>query len=117
MGSQRTSNKDILDAISAQTAAIGNLVTALSGSAAPSEPDAPVTPAPVKAESGYDIPKPYMEHMDKKVAKLTATDGQARVLYLRKNQAGEHKLAYALKTRWDAGIKDNGMIGAVRVYK
>jgi hypothetical protein len=119
MGTSRTSNKDIFEAIEAQTHAISGLVAALSGQAAVTPAAQVITPAPeaqAPEVNGIDVDKKYMGHMDKKVAKLTASDGQPRVLYLRRNLHNEVKLAYALKVRWDDGIKDNGMIGAVKVY-
>lgn len=115
MGNVRTSNKDILAAIEAQTSAINGLVGALTGTQVQAQAPAVETPAATES-NGHEIPKGYMETMDKKVRKLVGDDGQSRVLYLRRNLKGEYKLAYALKSRWDEGIKDNGLIGAVKVY-
>lgn len=119
MGTQRTSNRDILTAIEAQTNAINALVGAIAGQVSTTpEPQAQVTDpnpkadAPTKAryEAGY------MAHMQAKVAELVASDGQSRVLYGRVNKAGEHKLAYALRSRFDSGLKDRGYQGVVKFY-
>ena len=123
MGTQRTSMKDVLAAIEAQSNTLATLVTVLTAQAQPQvQAPAPVVKPTVQAapkaepSSGYDVPASYMKRMDAKVSGLTALDGKARVLYLRRNLNGETKLAFALKDRWDAGIKDNGLIGAVKVY-
>ncbi len=50
------------------------------------------------------------------VQKLVKDDGQERVLYARQNQRGETKLAYCLKARYDAGLKDKGFLGVVHIY-
>lgn len=116
MGTQRTSNRDILTAIEAQTNAINALVGAIAGnvstSPAPTTDPNPKADAPTKAR--YD--RDYMAHMQSKVADLVANDGQSRVLYGRVNKAGEHKLAYALRSRFDKGLKDRGYQGVVAFY-
>ena len=123
MGTQRTSMKDVLAAIEAQSATLATLVTVLTAQAQTQVTQPVVRPTvqapvnkPAEPSSGYDIPASYMKRMDAKVSGLTALDGKARVLYLRRNLNGETKLAFALKDRWDDGIKDNGLIGAVKVY-
>jgi hypothetical protein len=120
MTATRTSNKQILEAINAQTESINALVGALTGLAQPQvQAQAPVTPTvkPTPAEdTSIDVPKGYMEHMSLKVAELTANDGQERVLYARRNGHGETKLAYCLKARWDAGLRDRGLIGAIKLF-
>lgn len=122
MGTQRTSNRDILTAIEAQTSAINALVGAIAGQVhtpvsgtidtTPVTDPNPKADAPTKAryEAGY------MAHMQAKVADLVANDGQSRVLYGRVNKAGEHKLAFALRTRFDKGLKDRGYQGVVAFY-
>ena len=118
MGNTRTSNKDILEAIEAQTAAISGLVKALTPATPVTQEPAPVTETPTTSrisEAEHQVPATYMARMDQKVSDLVAKDGQERVMYLRRNLAGEVKIAYCLKARWTS-LKDNGLIGAVKVY-
>lgn len=121
MGTQRTSMKDVKLAIEAQTDAINALVGALAGQAqAPvagtidTTPVTDPTPAPVTDAPRFEAG--YMAHMKAKVAELVKGDGQARVLYARRNLKGENKLAFCLKARW-AGLRDNGKLGAIEVYE
>jgi len=127
MGTQRTSNKDLADKLD-------TLISILTAQA-----QAPAKPVPVETESDSIVkagplpmsqerkPKPapvsvgdasvdakYMTHMENKVSKLVASDGQERVIYLRRNLHGETKIAYCLKERWN-NLRDNGLIGAVKV--
>lgn len=122
MGTQRTSMKDVKLAIEAQTDAINALVGALAGQAqAPvaagiidTTPVTDPTPAPVADTPRFEAG--YMAHMKAKVSELVKGDGQARVLYARRNLKGENKLAFCLKARW-AGLRDNGKLGAIEVYE
>ena len=117
MGTTRTSNKDILNAIEGQTAAITALAAAISGSVIPAKASVPVveTAAPAKAgTSGKpQVDEPYLNHMVAKVTEKCAEDGESRVLYARRNGHGETKLAYCLLSRW-ASLRDGGLIGAVK---
>ena len=116
MGTQRTSMKDVLEAINAQNDTLTALVSAIAGNApAQAQEPTPVTETAAPVSELPQVDSKYMAHMDAKVAKLTATDGQARVMYLRRNGHGEVKIAYCLKDRW-ANLKDNGKLGAVKVY-
>lgn len=108
MGTQRTSNKDIAEKLDTLIA----IMTAQAQAQAPA-PTVETTPTPEPSDNRVE--KRYMDHMDKKVAGLTADDGLERVLYLRRNLAGETKLAYCLRSRWDT-LKDRGLIGAVKIY-
>ena len=128
MGTQRASNKDILEAIQGLTQAI----TASMVAPAPT-PDIPVleaqpnilpmaherkAPAPVikpvqSGESSVQVPEQYLNHMGTKVQALVTGDGQDRILYTRKNLRGEVKLAYCLASKW-TGLRDKGLIGAVK---
>jgi hypothetical protein len=120
MGTQRTSNKDIADKLD-------TLISILTAQAqAPVvETEPAVTPlgrvepkqADTPAVKGHpEVPRPYWARMDSKITALTAADGQERVAYLRHNLKGETKIAYCLRARWDT-LKDNGLIGAVKIYK
>ena len=119
MGASRTSNKDILEAIEAQTAAISNLVTAISGTvAAKPAADTPVDTGAVVEEnkpSTLRVKPEYMTHMRAKAQDHANTKGETVILYGRVNLAGEHKLAYCLGTRWPS-LRDKGLIGAVAQF-
>lgn len=109
MGTQRTSNKEILEAINALTAAITAAHTA-----APAQ----VAPAPeVKAEreAAVNVPATYMTHMQDKASAWAKQKGENVVLYARRNSNDETKLAYALKSRF-LRLKDKGFIGAIAEY-
>lgn len=103
MGSQRTSNKDVLGAIEAQTASIDALINALTaGAIAPAtvtEPSAPVT-----EETTVVVDEAYLAHMTVKAAEHATNKGETVVLYARKNKQGETKLAYALQERYDTVV-------------
>lgn len=124
MGSTRTSMKDVLNAIEAQNATLTALVAALAPKAQepvqitpePVIETVPVTEPVAQAPEQPRFEQRYLNHMDSKVSKLVKADGQARVLYARRNLAGEFKLAYCLKDRW-AGLKDNGKLGAIKIYE
>lgn len=130
MGAERTSNKDLLNAITegnrSLTASIDALVATLVGQqeARIAEREAaPVTdPVAASTEVVENVPaklsvKPaYLSHMKAKAAEHASKRGEDVVLYGRVNLHGEHKLAYCLKSRW-TGLKDNGLIGAVEVFK
>lgn len=125
MGAQRTSNKDILVAIEQQTNAINALVGVLAGTQN-TPPSGEIDCTPVTDPAPKQVSEPtgrkaryeadYLSHMKTKVAELVANDGQSRVLYGRVNKAGEDKLAYALRTRFDAGLKDRGYQGVVEFF-
>jgi len=106
MGTSRTSNKDVLDAIVALTAAITSNVVAA--------PAPIVTPAEPEAET-VKVDKAYAEHMAlNKCQPFADKHGEDVVLYARHNKANETKLAYCLASKF-AGLKDRGLIGAVQV--
>lgn len=121
MGTQRTTNKDILEALEAQTAAIGALAEAISGN---------VTPQPFKAEDSQTVPtleqgaatqslnvnEQYLNRMVEKAQKHSSAKGAGVVLYARRNKSGEVKLAYALMERY-ASLRDNGLIGPIRTFE
>ena len=116
MGNARTSNKDVLDAIQSQTASIDKLVTALTGSAMA----APAVATPITEGEGeapaIEVPEGYLAKMTEKAANHATSKGCEVVLYARKNQAGETKLAYALRERFDT-LTDKGLIGPVGSFQ
>ena len=114
MGTSRTSNKDIADRLD-------TLIDLLVKQAMPVAPTIPTLAveqaeaAPSK-EGGLEVDSGYKSRMEQKATAHAVKHGTDVVLYARRNKAGEVKLAYALKERWDAGIKDGGMIGAIGVF-
>ena len=101
MGTQRASNKDILDAINALTQAITSTY---------------VKPAPVveqAPDTDVQVPESYLNLMSGKVEAACKADGLDRILYARRNLHGETKLAYCMASRW-TGLKDRGLIGAIK---
>jgi len=116
MGAQRTSMKDVLEAINSLTTAVMTLVE-----------QKPVTQAPVITEAPAQIADPlpasrpaveagYLKHMVATVTKRAKLDGEDYVLYARKNQYGETKLAYR-KASQMGSLKDRGYIGNVKLIK
>ena len=121
MTASRTSNKQILEAINEQTAAIMALASALSGGTK-AEPvaDTPVVtveePEVTRdVPSKVRVPADYMRHMRIKAQDHANAKGEDVVLYARVNLAGEQKLAYCLKSRWTS-LRDKGLIGAVAQF-
>jgi len=115
MGTQRASNKDILDAINSLTQAITSMVVAPKQV----EADVPVLTeraAPRESNGAIDIDKPYLAHMQAKVAQVAKDKGENYVLYARKNGLGETKLAYTPASKWSA-LKDRGLIGPVAMIE
>ena len=117
MGTSRTSNKDILDAILGLTAAITQSNTQAH---APVQVAAPVeTPAATQEPESTDsikLPASYREHVMAKVQSKVNSDGTDRILYARRNLQGEVKLAYCVADRWTS-LKDKGLIGAIAHVK
>ncbi len=114
MATERTSNKAILDAIQSQTASIDKLVNALTSSAMPKAVATPVGDEP--DAPSLEVAEGYLAKMTEKAANHATSKGCEVVLYARKNQRGETKLAYALRERYDT-LKDNGHIGAVGTFQ
>lgn len=117
MGTERTSNKDILEAVANQTASIDALVNVLTqnAQAQPATPVAETTQEPEDASS-VNIDKRYREHMLAKVQAKCDSDGEDRILYARRNGNGEVKLAYRLASSWST-LRDNGLLGAIEHVK
>ena len=119
--SERTSNKQILEAINGLTAAITATMVApeavptleVAPEAAPTLETAPDQQPGRPAEPKVQVDKAYLKHMVAKVEKQVCEDGQDRILYARRNGRGETKLAYALASNWTA-LKDNGLIGPIQ---
>ncbi len=113
MTATRTSNKQILDAIERLTDTIANAMVPQPQnqvSATPNEAPPMVEP---NTTSEITVDKSYLSHVEDKVATKCNDDGETRVLYARRNQRGETKLAYCLASRFPA-LKDRGMIGAIK---
>jgi hypothetical protein len=111
MGTQRASNKDILDAIQALTAAITAQVVA------PAPVTQPVAEAPAVGQFTTDTVKvdaAYKQHMMAKIQPFADKHGEDVVLYARRNNRGETKLAYAVKSKFSV-LKDRGLLGAVAI--
>jgi hypothetical protein len=107
MGTQRTSNKDVLDAIQSQTASIDALVTALTAGAlapAAASPSSTEQDAPVTEETTVEVDGAYLSHMTEKAKAHAKDKGETVVLYARRNGRGETKLAYALQERYDSVV-------------
>lgn len=116
MGASRVSQKDVLDAIENQTASIDKLVTALTaGAIAPAAPSVaqPITEGDAPA---IEVSEGYLARMTEKAANHATSKGCEVVLYARKNQRGETKLAYALRERFDT-LTDKGLIGPVGSFQ
>jgi hypothetical protein len=105
MGTQRTSMKDVMEAIQGLTAAVQ--ATLVAPVAAP----VATTPAPT-GETSVPLDASYEAHMKAKVQDFANSKGEDCILYARKNGRGEVKLAYCLASKW-TGLKDRGLIGAV----
>lgn len=105
--SERTSNKQILEAINALTAAItANVAAPVAAVAAPTAPS---------GEQEVSVDKAYAEHMVlTKCQPFADKNAEDVVLYARKNGRGETKLAYCLASKF-ATIKDRGLLGAIEV--
>lgn len=121
----RTSNKQILDAINSLTAAISATLVAPTAAVAAPASVAIATPAieiveqqakpVVEAGTPVKLDKAYVSHMaNGKCQDFANKHGQQVVLYARRNNHGDNKLAYCLATKF-ANLKDRGLIGAVQV--
>lgn len=112
MGTSRTSNKDILDAILGLTAAITQNHSAPVAVAAAPVAAEPVADAP---DGEIKVSKEYLAN--RKVAAQAHANKVSGtvVLYARRNLKGETKLAFAQQGRFDT-LKDNGLIGPVASY-
>ena len=118
MGAQRTSQKDVLNAVEGLAGKIDSLVDVLTTQAQPAA--APATPDRTIAEepTSVDVDKAYLAHMNVKAAEHATTKGSEVVLYARKNRAGEIKLAYALRERYDEQIaRQPSNLGAVGTFQ
>ncbi len=98
MGDKRTTNKDIIDALAKQGDSIDKLVTALTSQAMPD--GGTKGGAPVKTDSPK-VDEAYLTHQKGKSQAHATDKGCEVVLYARVNKAGETKLAYAQRDRYD----------------
>ena len=107
--SERTSNKQILDAILALTDAITSTTIA---------PVVNATPVAAVETADVEVDGAYLEHLQAKAAAHATAKGEDVVLYARRNKAGETKLAYALASRWDDKVKGQpSTLGVVDTYQ
>ncbi len=118
--STRTSNKQILEAVTETNAAINALVAALTqnvSTPAPADNAPTLTPvANERPEQTIRVPASYKAHMESKVATVAHDKGEDMMLYARHNLAGETKLAYCTLARWST-LKDRGLIGPIQIIK
>ena len=113
MGTQRTSNKDVLDAINALTQAITQSVINAPAPAAPAQVQ--VAQAPEETNAPVKLDPCYVNHVKVAKAQPYANDkGADVVLYARHNGRGETKLAYCLAEKF-AKLRDRGLIGAIAI--
>jgi len=109
MGAKRTTNKDILDRLD-------SLIDVLTAQAMPATPAS----QPKAENSGVEtieIDAAYLAHLKGKAEGHAKDKGSEVVLYSRKNKAGETKLAYALRERYDTQIVNQpSHIGAVATF-
>ena len=116
MGSQRTTNKDIVDAIAKQATSIDALVATLTTQAMPIEASV-IAATPSKTDSPK-VDDAYLTHQKGKSQAHATDKGCEVVLYARVNKAGETKLAYAQRDRYDSVITGQpSHIGAVASFQ
>lgn len=110
MGASRVSNKDILVALDN---GFDRLINALTASAI--EPVATATAAPAPTETPKVAVDPdYVAHQSLKAQEHATSKGEEVVLYTRRNKSGEAKVAYALRSRYDAVVaKQPSCTGAI----
>ena len=126
MGASRTSNKDILDAINAQTDAITKLASAIAGGiASPASAPVAAEPTPVVTEAApvssepasVQVNRGYMTRMSEKAQAHADKHGETVQLYARRNLSGEVKLAFALDSSFAAKRdRDRQFIGKVGTF-
>jgi hypothetical protein len=108
--SERTSNKQLMDAINALPAAIAAAIAAVPATAAPVVATVPEAP---KQAPTVEVDESYKNHvLVEKVQPFANKHGETAVLYARRNGRGETKLAYCLASKW-TGLKDRGLLGAI----
>ena len=93
---------------------VGRLVTALTAQSLAPEAEA-VTPA---AQAKPEVDPAYLAHQSTKAAEHATNKGEEVVLYTRRNKAGECKVAYALRSRYDEVVsKQPSCIGPVGSFQ
>ncbi len=105
MGTQRASNKDVLDAIAKQGESIDKLINVLTAQSMPVE--APVEDKTTEGKAKdprIAVDDAYLTHQKGKAQAHADSKGTEVVLYCRVNKAAETKLAYALRERYDDTI-------------
>jgi hypothetical protein len=114
--SKRVSNEQVLTAI---TDGFDKLIGVLTAQAMPSsEATAPVATKGSDETPTIDVDQAYLARMNEKAADHATAQGSEVVLYARINKAGETKLAYALRDRYDTQIaKQPSHIGPVGSFQ
>ncbi len=124
MGTQRASNKDVLDAIAKQGESIDKLINVLTAQSMPADPgpirDEAADTAPVEdktTDNKLKVDDAYLVHQKAKAQAHADAKGTEVVLYCRVNKANETKIAYALRERYDDTIaKQPSHRGAVATF-
>lgn len=111
MGASRTTNKDLAEKLD-------TLIDVLTAQAMPQAPVIVADAAPsTDGVEVVELDKAYLAHVTAKVTAHQKEKGGEFVLYTRKNKAGEMKLAYAARERYDAQvINQPSHIGAVATF-
>ncbi len=108
MGTQRASNKDVLDAIAKQGESIDKLINVLTAQSMPADETADTSPVEDKVKDkvteGIKVNEAYLTHQKGKAQAHADSKDTEVVLYCRVNKAAETKLAYALRERYDDTI-------------
>lgn len=94
---------------------LDTLIDVLTKQALPA-PAAPVAAVADSEAPAIEVSEGYLSKMTEKASNHATSKGCEVVLYARKNQRGETKLAYALRERFDA-LTDKGLIGAVGTFQ
>ena len=114
MGDKKTrvSNEQVLKALDN---GFDRLITAITGAAIA----APTAATPDTTEGGeIKVDEKYLAHMQGKAQDHATAKGENVVLYARRNKAGQQKLAYALRPRFDDVVaKQPSCLGAVKEFK
>lgn len=120
MGAARTSNKDILEAINGLTSAVMALVERqsqpLAAPVAQPVAEQPAVLTPASAEPTVKVAPSYLAHTVSRVEAKVKAEGVDYVIYARRNQLGETKLAYR-KASQMGSLRDRGYLGKVRHIK
>ncbi len=108
---ERTSNKQLADKLD-------TLIDLMIAGAQPKAATDTIIESPTTEGGKVKVDPDYMAHMTAKAADHATTKGSEVVLYARRNKAGETKLAYALRERYDDVVSGQpSCLGAVGSFK